>query len=142
MPAPITHHDLNVLVARYKTGQVGIAPPQPTVHLFTDDVTPDCHVDVTTLHEPTDPGYAPILLVPGEWIFGDFPGPGACGRQAQSGLHTYAFTVGGFTVHGMWIADPANGITMWVQRFDVPFVFPSGAGAMSVQVTDVQQQCP
>jgi hypothetical protein len=138
----VTHHDWNDKVLKWKTGQSGLVTPNLLVHLFVNPVVPDCHVLAGVLVEPTDSGYSPWNVLYSDWTFGDYPASGDCGRVAQTVVHTWNFVTGNFTVYGCYIVDVANGVFAWTQAFDVPFNFPPGPGTMTLQLSDVQQQCP
>jgi hypothetical protein len=141
MAAPITHDDLNDLIMDFKFGS-GIMGPDLWIHLFVNNMTPDCHsTSPTDMTECTDPSYTAQHSPGTDWTISDYPLSGDCGKQAVSHVYTFSFSVGGFTVYGMWVYDLANGRYWWVQKFDAPFLIPSGGGAITVQLTDKQQQC-
>lgn len=142
MPAPITHDNHNQLVMDFKFSS-GIMGPNLFIHLFVNDVTPDCHsTSPANMTECTDPDYMAQNAPNVDWTITDDPSPGDCGKKATSHVYTFSFTTGGFTVYGLWVYDDANGRYMWVQRFDSPFVIAEGGGAITVQLIDRTHQCP
>jgi hypothetical protein len=119
---------------------LGLTPssPSPTLHLFVNELTPECTDSTGEYEECTLAGYAAVPLVPANWSCSQ----SACVETCTYPLITFTFTNGGETIYGHYVTDGASGPLLWAEAWTVPFAVPAAGGSVQVTLQWVDKQCP
>lgn len=114
------------------------SPANWKVRLYTNNHAPVVTDHASAFTECVLSGYALATTVAASWT-----------GSTSAGVATYTYPTitftfspyaGGTTIYGAFVADGSG--TCWLAALlDTPFAVPAGGGALTLDLTDVKQQC-